>query len=530
MNPLRSGRSGQHRSSVRHRSSARHRNSAPVGILLASLTALVVASDLGGQVPTVWPTHGWLLSTPEAQGLDSRLLAEGLNTAHAKGLPIHSIVIVRHGRLVLNASFFPYQDNTLHDLASGTKSVTATLVGIAIAKGELTGLDERVLPLFGDRQIRNRDARKESITIGSLLSMTSGLSCESTHGEVTLDDMRRTADWTQFVLDLPSVADPGVLSAYCSPGMHLLSGIISKVAGRNALEFAWRELFAPLGIADAVWPADSHGVSYGWGDLHLRPLDMAKLGYLWLHDGRWEDRRILPAGWMKEASARHSTVFGKEYGYGFWVYPDRKPAMFEANGRGGQRIIVVPGWDMIIVLAGGGFDPDDIGGLLGAIKSDTALPPNPAGVAQLDSTLRTIASVPAAVASTPLPENARRVSGATYALEANPLGLRTLSINFDGSEPILSLAFTDGRAEKRPFAPNGQPRLSYGGRFGLPVAVNGKWTTPVTFSMDYDEVGNINSFHLDLAFADDSVIVSVAERTGLLNAKFVGRRAVKSGP
>ena len=301
MNPFRSGRSGQHWRSVWHRSSA------PLGILLVSVAALaVIAPDIGGQIPTVWPTHGWLLSTPEGQGLDSRLLAEGLSAAHAKGLPIHSIVIVRHGTFVLNALFFPYQDNTLHDLASGTKSVTATLAGIAIAKGELTGLDERVLPLFADRQIRNRDTRKESITIGNLLSMTSGLSCESAHGEITLDDMRRAADWTQFVLDLPSVAGPGALSAYCSPGMHSLSSVISKVTRSSSLEFARRELFAPLGITDAVWPEDSHGVSYGWGDLHFRPLDMAKLGYLWLHDGRWEDRQILPNGWMKEAAARHS--------------------------------------------------------------------------------------------------------------------------------------------------------------------------------------------------------------------------------
>jgi CubicO group peptidase (beta-lactamase class C family) len=510
------------------RMSACHGTSAAFCTLLVSLAAIAFASpDLGGQVPTAWPTHGWLLSTAEAQGLDSHLLAEGLSAAHAKGLPIHSIVIVRHGRLVLNASFFPYQDNALHDLASGTKSVTATLVGIAIAKGELTGLDELVLPLFADRQIENRDIRKERITIWSLLSMTSGLSCESMHGEVTLDKMRRSADWTQFVLDLPSVANPGVISAYCSPGMNLLSSIISKVTASNALEFARRELFAPLGIADAVWPADSHGVSYGWGDLHLHPLDMAKLGYLWLHGGRWEDRQILPAGWMKEATARHSTVFGNGYGYGFWVYPDRKPAMFEANGRGGQRIIVIPGWDMVIVLAGGGFDPDDIGGLLGAIKSDTALAPNPSGVAQLDSALRAIASAPVETLPTSLPDNARRVSGVIYLLEANPLGLRTLSLNFDVREPTLNLAFTDGRAESRSFAPNGQPRLSPGGRFGLPVALNGKWTTPEILSMDYDEVGNINSFHFDLAFAGDSVIVSVAERTGLLNAKFVGRRAGK---
>jgi CubicO group peptidase (beta-lactamase class C family) len=516
-------------SPFRWRISTWHRGLTPIGVVLVSLIALAdVAPDLCGQVPRVWPTHGWLSSTPEEQGLDSHLLAEGLSVARARGLPIHSIVIVRHGRLVLNASFFPYQDNTLHDLASGTKSVTATLIGIVIAKGELTGPDERVIPLFAERKIANRDARKESITIGNLLSMTSGLFCESLHGEVTLDDMRRGADWTQFVLDLPSVANPGALSAYCSPGMQLLSSVISKVTGSNALEFAWRELFAPLGIADAVWPSDSHGVSYGWGDLHLRPLDMAKLGYLWLQDGRWEDRQILPAGWMKDAAARHSTVFGNGYGYGFWVYPERKPAMFEANGRGGQRIIVIPGWDMVIVLAGGGFEPDDIGGLLAAIKSDSPLPPNPTGVARLDSVLRAIASSPVEPLPVSLPDNARRVSGTIYELEVNPLGLRTLSLDFDGSEPTLNLAFTNGRAETRPFALNGQPRLSLGGRFGLPVALSGKWTTPDILSMDFDEIGNINSFHLDLAFAADSIIVSVAERTGLLNAKFVGRRTGKS--
>ena len=137
---------------------------------------------------------------------------------------------------------------------------------------------------------------------------------------------------------------------------------------------------------------------------------------------------------------------------------------------------------MVIVLAGGGFDPDDIGGLLGAIKSDDALPPNPGGVAQLDSALRAIASAPIETPPTPLPDNARRVSGAIYGLDANPLGLRALSLSFDGGEPTLNLTFTDGHAENRPFGLNGQSRLSPGGRFGLPVALIGKWTLLPKFS------------------------------------------------
>ena len=99
-------------------------------------------------------------------------------------------------------------------------------------------------------------------------------------GETSLEEMQRSPDWIRFVLDRRMAAEPGSTFAYCSPGMHLLSGVISRVTGSSALEFARRELFRPLGIRDAEWPADAQGISHGWGDLHLHPRDMAKLGLL----------------------------------------------------------------------------------------------------------------------------------------------------------------------------------------------------------------------------------------------------------
>src|SRR3989440_678143 len=318
-------------------------------ILMTILTSAVIAvasiiagRSLAAQGGIEWPTHGWRTSSPEAQGIDSRALADMVNTAREQHIPIHSLVIVRHGRVVLTATFYPYHEAELHDIASATKSVTATLVGVAIGKHQLSDVRQSVLPLFADRSIGHRDPRKDAITLQDLLAMTSGLACEFTHGETTQDEMRKSADWTQFVLDLPMAAAPGSTFAYCSPGMHLLSSIVSRATGVSALQYAQREVFGPLGITDVIWPADPHGVTHGWGDLHLRPLDMAKLGFLWLHHGRWEDRQLIPADWMRDALEQHSAMTGSGYGYGIWVYPDRTPPMFEANGSGGQSIIVGP--------------------------------------------------------------------------------------------------------------------------------------------------------------------------------------------
>ena len=480
-----------------------------------------------GVAAQYWPTHGWRHSSPEAQGMDSATLAEAFDFIRERRIPIHSLQIARNGFLVLDAYFWPFEDGQLHDLASVTKSVTSTLVGIAIGQGKLRGVDQPLLSAFDQYKVANRDARKERITLGHLLTMTSGLDCRFDHGEITLSQMMASPHWVQFMLDLPIAAEPGREFEYCSGAMHVLSAVVARATGTTTLDYARHELFAPLGIEHVAWPADPQGVNYGWGDLHLQPRDMAKLGHLWLHAGRWEDRQVVPANWMRAAVQVHSHPGwsdGQEYGYAIWVYPDRNPPVFEGLGRGGQRISVMPAANLVVVFTGGGFEPGDIGAFIGhALASERPLPDNPAAAARLAAAVRDALKPPLASATLPAPPLAAVISGSTYTFEDNPIGLKSLSLSFPGgAEASLLLDLGDRTDGPRPVGLDGVPRLSPGGRFGLPVALCGAWEGDDTFVFDYDEVGNINSYRFRLRFSGRQVAAELAERTGLVEALFRG--------
>jgi CubicO group peptidase (beta-lactamase class C family) len=471
-----------------------------------------------------WPTRGWRFSTPEAQGMDSEALAQAFDYIRHHNIPIHSLLIARNGYVVLDAYFYPFPEGQVHDGASTTKSITTTVVGIAIGEHKLKDVHEPVLSLFATRKIGNRDPRKERMTIEHLLSMTSGLDCHREHAEITLRQMDQSEDWIQFMLDLPMIREPGTKFEYCSGGMHLLSGVISAATGASALDFARRELFQPLGIEKVIWPADPQGNSRGWGDIHLEPRDMAKIGYLWLNQGRWEGRQIVPSEWMQQAMRvkSHPDFGSGEYGYGFWVYPKRNPPEFEALGRGGQRISVIPEKNLVVVFTGGGFEPGDIGKFIGdSLKSDHGLPANPAAAARLATVVRAAADPPPAVAPMPMPD---LISGKKYVVESNPLKLKSFSLVAAGkNEAAAEFEFADGRVEHRPIGLDGIPRLSAGGRYGLPVALQGRWETSSAFIFDYDEVSNINCYHFRLTFDQNDVSIEVKEKTGLVEAKFHGK-------
>jgi CubicO group peptidase (beta-lactamase class C family) len=475
---------------------------------------------------TYWPTHGWRYSSPEAQGMDSEVLADAFDYIRDHRTPIHSLTVVRNGYVVLDAYFWPFQDGQPHDLASVTKSVTSTLVGIAIGKHQLAGLTQPLSSVFSGRTIANLDDRKQRVTIERLLTMTSGLDCHADHGEITLSQMMGSADWTQFMLDLPMHDEPGSHFEYCSGGMHLLSGAITKATGLSALDFARSELFDPLGIGKAVWPADANGVSHGWGDLHLQPRDMAKLGYLWLNNGRWENRQLVPAEWMRDAvqvQSHPTSGNGQQYGYGFWVYPDRQPPEFEALGRGGQRISVIPARNLIVVFTGGEFEPGDIGAFIGrAIKSAQPLPEDATGAARLAAAVNDARKPPrpAQLAS----QLTRTVSGRRYTLGANPLDLKSFVLTFPGAAVgQLELELRDRSDGPRPMGLDGVPRVSTGGRFGLPVSVNGAWEGDSTFVIEYNEIANINTYRFRLTFSDRDVDVEMTERSrAIQSARFHG--------
>jgi len=318
-------------------------------VVILTLLAIVLISRVRKpeqvSTQTYWPTQGWRTSTPEEQGFDSGKLAEGLQAIQEKNIRIESLLIIRNGYVVLDAYFYPYDGTFPHDLASVTKSVMTTLIGIAADQGKIQ-LDQPMVSFFPNRTIANLDARKEQVTVRHLAGMVNGFQsgCMA-DDEKTLDAMRASADWVQSALDRKMVREPGVRFCYDSPGMHLLSAILQEATGMTALDFARQNLFEPLGISEAIWEPDPQGHTHGWGDLHLKPRDAAKLGYLWLNRGVWEGKQIVSASWVEDSVTAHSHTGEDDYGYGWWVSEDS----YYALGRGGQHIKVYPSLKAILV-------------------------------------------------------------------------------------------------------------------------------------------------------------------------------------
>ncbi|HEX9121895.1 MAG TPA: serine hydrolase [Actinomycetota bacterium] len=424
---------------------------------------------------------------------------------------MHSLLVIRDGSVVLDAYMYPYDGSIYHDLASVTKSFIATLIGIAATQDKLD-LDAPVLSFFPDREIANRDARKERITVRHLLSMSSGLDCTDWPNEITQQQMRESPDWVQFVLDLEMIDEPGMTFSYCSPGMHLLSAILQQATGMSALEFARANLFAPLGIEDVYWPADPQGVTYGWGDLALQPRDAAKLGFLYLHEGGWDGRQILSRGWVAEAtSPQVRTGRAEDYGYGWWVsLPGQGMRFFRADGNGGQRILVVPSRDLVIMTTGAGFSPESMFESIAAAATPDLhpLPANPAGGDRLQAVLAELVEGPEPEPVPPQPPTARSISGRTYVFEPNRYGVRSLRVDFD--DPAEAVFRLDIASEASPRV----DRVGLDGVFrpsleGRPIVARGHWDGPRTFVVGVDEGPGFHSYDLRLRFDGPAIRLEV---------------------
>ena len=467
------------------------------------------------------PANGWSINTPEEQGFDSAKIAEGLLAIKENGTLIHSLMVLRNDKVILDAYFYPYDGSIYHDLASVTKSVMTTLIGIAADQGKLS-LDDTMLSFFPDREIANLDERKPKITIGHLASMSSGLDCDRIDDEITMNKMRASDDWVQYSLDLPVVKEPGEGFTYCGVNMHLLSAILQKATGMSALDFAQKNLFGPLGIEDVYWPADPQGVTHGWGDLCLKPADMAKLGSLYLHNGQWQSQQIISRRWVESALQAYKKGTGRveDYGYGWWIgQPDNEPE-FLATGNAGQKIKVYPRLNLIIVMTGGGFEYSEIEPYMLAGMSDMSkpLPPNLAGVASLNAALSAIAKTPDPQPVPPLPATARDISGQTFIFESNPI-LLSMGLDFndpEGEEAILQLEVVHEQGPRLiAVGLDGVYRPSHAGR---PIFARGEWIDEKTFVIDYNEGPGLAYYTFRLHFDGDTVIFE-GPRIGTLKAK-----------
>ncbi len=484
-------------------------------LLLAALSAALCAQ------PVYFPAAQWRTATPESQGLDSTALAAVIGQVPEKHLGVHSLLVIRHGYVVADAYFFPYAAGTLHDLASVTKTVTSTLTGVAVGRG-LIKLDDKLTAYFPGQA-----AGKEKITIGDLVRMESGLDCGYAPGEQELEQMKRSPDWVRFALGLPVKYDPGTHSAYCSPGYHLLGSAIAAAAKQTERDFGMQYLFEPIGIRNVVWAVDPQGRSHGWGDSHLLPADVARIGYLYLHGGEWNGRRIVPREWVSMSTAVPTTPRGEAGGMGYEWNASNGPngRQYGGTGRGGQSLIVWPDLDMMVVSMGGGNTGQVAQAVRQAVKSDAALPADAEAARRLQEKIAAVARPPAPESTAPLPALAKAISGATYEFPVNPSRLDSLSLRFENQNEARVTVKYYGEPFSFPVGLDGVYRISSTGPMGLPGGGWGKWTSDREFLLDLNFVANINHYTLAIRFLDDRIEVTANEASGLIrNGHLIGMR------
>jgi CubicO group peptidase (beta-lactamase class C family) len=262
---------------------------------------------------------------------------------------LHSLVATHHGQPLLEYHARGYRASRLANIKSASKSLISTLVGIAIDRGLIAGVDEPLVRWFPELR-KDSDPRKQAITLEDLLTMRSGL--ESTSGDA-YGPWVNSGNWVRYALARPMVSDPGTSMEYSSGTSHLLSAILTKVSRTSTHQFANEVLGTPLGIAFARWPRDPQGIYFGGNEMLMTPRQMIAVGELYLNDGRARGRQVVPAAWVASSCTprtRSRWDQTREYGYGWWIQDVGGHRACFAWGFGGQYIFVFRALDLVVAV------------------------------------------------------------------------------------------------------------------------------------------------------------------------------------
>jgi CubicO group peptidase (beta-lactamase class C family) len=452
---------------------------------------------------------------------------------------MHSFMLVRHGHVVVEGWWAPYDADTPHILYSLSKSFTSTAVGLAIAEGKLS-LDDEVLKFFPEDAPAEPSANLRAMRVRDLLRMSAG---HQTEAPLWRDapGVMRDDPWTKKFLAHPVPFKPGTHFLYNSPGTYMLSAIVQKVTGKTVLDYLRPRLFEPLGFKDPTWVASPQGVSAGGYGLFARTEEIARFGQLYLQKGMWQGKQLVPAAWVEEATARQTSNGSNpksdwEQGYGYQFWRCRHGA-YRGDGAFGQYCLVLPEQDAVIAITSGVRDMQAVlnlvwDKLLPALKAE-ALPEDDAARRKLEAKLAGLTvRLPSGKATTPL---AAKVSGKWYKFPDNDRGIQAVALDFDKESATLVVRTADGETRtpiglgawtkgRRGFA-NGLDR-----GLGVPahplVAAGSAWTADDVFTVKLALVETPFSSTLTFQFDGDRLLLDAEHNVAFSptkQAQLVGR-------
>ncbi len=315
----------------------------------------------------------------EGMGVGAAATAAGFNEAVLKQLGrdivaekyphVHSVLLWRNGKLVFEEYFYGYDVDRPHQMRSATKSFIATLVGTAVDQGKIRNASQPIIELlpWPIESFAHPDPRKARITVDDLLTMRSGLDCDDRNANSLGNDnvVYKRSDWARYAMDLPMVADPGVVARYCSAGSYLAGRMVEHVTGRDLLEYADSALFKAMGFRNYRWPHQTVSSNVAtFGQLYLRPRDFLKFGILYINGGRWQGKQLVSREWIERSTQPLSKISSKTYGYFWWqqsfnINTGSQTSTVDtwlATGNGGQKLFVAPSLGLVAVFTGGNYN------------------------------------------------------------------------------------------------------------------------------------------------------------------------------
>lgn len=304
-----------------------------------------------------WPTKQWRWKEPEALGMDAGGLFRLKRLLSEKYSRLNGFILIRDGYLAYEQYAKGCTAQTLHPVASVTKSVLSAVVGVALDKGWLDSLDQRVLDFFPEYNFSEGEAVRGRVTLRHLLTMTAPHPFRG--GQEPIEELCAQKDWVGYILT--RLGQGGALGRfqYSSAGTHLLSAVMTRCTGRNVRAIADEFLFQPMGMRPIVngeacesvgvgsWQQDPQGnTTGGWG-LSLTLRDMARFGFLYLNRGVWNYQELVSREWV----ASSTTINHRHYGYLWWLFEQDGITAYAAMGQGGNMICCVPQLDLVVVTA-----------------------------------------------------------------------------------------------------------------------------------------------------------------------------------
>jgi len=331
-------------------------------ILLTLVGCGPSTEDLEAVEYTPLPGDDWKVSTPAEQGLDPMLVAELYYNA-AELETIYGLLVIKNGYLIAERYFNEGSVEQKARLQSVTKSYTSALVGIALHQGYLSSIDQKMMDFFPEVADQITDLRKEQITIHHMLQMRAGYPWEET--DPVLWKGLLSGHYPPLIEEFPLIADPGTEFHYSNLTSNWLGIIVDRACGTNLKSYAEEHLFLPIDAEVGEWGQDAEGHNNGCGDLHFSARDAARFGLLYLNDGEYEGNQVVPADWVHDSLQRYSeninatggfpanwglSISDIGYGYQWWSARAGDHHFDCAWGHGGQLIVLLDEFDMVIVV------------------------------------------------------------------------------------------------------------------------------------------------------------------------------------